>query len=128
MNHEKRLRYSLLLVTFCSLLVLSIFSWGLSAQLGTSWQVKLQIPLPVPATALAYTLDGLHVATGSSLGEVTVWETATGKLLTSFNTRGERIEAILFTPDGNRLISISQDNKAQVWNVTDWRLVGSVEG
>jgi WD40 repeat protein len=128
MSHKKRLCCSTILVTFCSLLILSIFSWGLSAQLGASWQVKLQIPLPVPATALAYTQDGLHIATGSITGEVTVRDAATGKLLTTVNTRGKRIEGILFTPDGNRLISISQDNKAQVWNVTDWRLLGSLAG
>jgi WD40 repeat protein len=126
MNHNERLFFSL--VIFTGLLVFSPVSRSVGAQSGAAWQVKLQIPLMGVASALTYMPDGSQIAIGDKSGHVAVFDSGTGKLINTIDTRGKAIEAILITSRGDSLISISEDNKGQLWTVSDWRLVGSLDG
>lgn len=102
-------------------------SRSVGAQSGAGWQVKLQIPLTGVVGALTYIPDGSQVAIGYKTGQLAVWDAGTGQLINTLDTRGKGIEAILITPKGDKLISISEDNKAKLRTVPGWRLVGSLD-
>ncbi len=57
---------------------------------------------PIPITALAFTPDGTQVI-ASGYHELTVWETATGKLVKRVGNLPERILCLDWSPDGKTL-------------------------
>lgn len=56
-------------------------------------------PRPVPVTALSFTPDGSRLVAGGHF-ELTVWDAATGKLLSRVRTRSERAYGFAFLPSG----------------------------
>ena len=128
MSHSKGHRLLTIFFTIFGLLIFQLLSRSVGAQSKGEWQVKLQTPLTAAATALAYMPDGSQVAIGDNTGQLTTWDTGTGKLLNALNTHGKGIEAILFTSKGDKLIAISQDNKARIWTIPDWQLVRTLDG
>jgi WD40 repeat protein len=71
-------------------------------ELRKRWQPPAppaKYPLPVIVTALAFTPDGQRLVIGGH-HELTVWDTAEGKLVQRVRTRAERAYALAFLPDG----------------------------
>ena len=66
---------------------------------------------------LAYSPDGLHVATASYDRTAKVWEAATGKELVTLGGHGATVEAVAFSPDGKFLATGSYDGTVKLW---DW--------
>jgi len=90
------------------------------SQAASTWQVRLEIKLPVEARSLAYKPDGASIAVGHVNGQVSLWDSKTGKLQKLLGVQGKQIETIIFKPNGDCLIAISMDNKARIWSVSDW--------
>lgn len=65
-------------------------------------------------TALAFSLDGLYLASGGQDGQVQVWNTETGALCQTF-LHGSSVEQLHWSPS-HLLASGSQDH-LQVWFV-----------
>jgi WD40 repeat protein len=69
---------------------------------------------------IAYSPDGLLVAaafkTSAQQGEVRIWKTDTGELVSSLGEIGRGAERVAFSPDGSRLLTTSGDAVAAVWN------------
>jgi hypothetical protein len=61
-------------------------------------------PLPVVVTALAFSPDGQRLVVGGH-HEVTIWETAGGKLIQRIRTRAERAYSFAFVPDGKLVVA-----------------------
>jgi WD40 repeat protein len=60
-------------------------------------------------------------------GEVRVWKTDTGELVATFDGHGNGAERLAFSPDGARLLTVSGDSVATVWEVsTGRRLMAAV--
>lgn len=59
--------------------------------------------LPVPVLALALAPGGKEVAVGG-YHEVTIWDTATGRLARRFGNLPQRIQALSFNRDGSQLL------------------------
>jgi WD40 repeat protein/serine/threonine protein kinase/Flp pilus assembly protein TadD len=86
-----------------------------------------------------FSRDGRLVATtisGSSPsdGAIDIWETATGKLLTTLRPNCAEIEHVEFSPDGKRLVAVCNPffmdrgdiepaGWAQVWDTSTWKSV-----
>jgi WD40 repeat protein len=64
---------------------------------------------------VAYAPDGKSIATGGADQTMRLWETATGKELTSLKGRVGAVHAVAYSPDG-RVIARGTENKlVQVW-------------
>jgi hypothetical protein len=95
-----------------------------------------------PVQSVAFSTDGKHLAAGNLMGEVRVWDTASGKQLATFTTpsftgwgiiKGHYytggIYAMRFTPDGNELLVCGMGsttdpaagNGKQLWQRFAWR-------
>ncbi len=61
-------------------------------------------PFPVTVTAVAFTPDSKKVVV-SGHHELTVWDTASGKLEKRINTRARRAMAMVFLPDGKLAVA-----------------------
>src|SRR4051794_15165462 len=56
-------------------------------------------------TAVAFTPDGKHLASGARNGKITLWEVVTGKEQFSITGHDHEVGGLQFTPDGKTLIS-----------------------
>src|SRR5262249_6413011 len=77
---------------------------------------RLQIDHQGTITCVAWSADGLRIATASQDGAVRVLETATGKELLHFAS-GHAVLGIALAPDGKAL-ALSQEGKGvSIWGV-----------
>ena len=60
--------------------------------------------------------DGTKVATGSSGGELKIWEVESGFLLHEVNAHSGSINEISWSPDGSILATASEDQTVVIWN------------
>jgi WD40 repeat protein len=67
------------------------------------------------ATALAFSRDGQHLASGGIDGSVFVWEVSTGNLLLELEAHVDAVEGLAFSPDGRWLITSSDDATMKIW-------------
>jgi len=68
---------------------------------------------------VSFSADGtlLAVAEGN---DVQVWETASGNLLATLKAHTAAVSIVAFSPDGNSLASVGQDNQLILWQVLPW--------
>ncbi len=66
--------------------------------------------------AVAFSPDGLTLASGGCDRLVRVWDIETKRLLRSLRGHTHDIRAILFTPDGQSIITGSEDRTIRMWN------------
>ncbi|WP_181357717.1 WD40 repeat domain-containing protein [Stenomitos frigidus] len=69
--------------------------------------------------------NGKTMATGS-VKTIGIWDFQTGKLLQKLDVSGG-VQGVKFSPDGQRLASVSGDNTIRIWNVSNWKLLHSIE-
>ncbi|KAF5340731.1 hypothetical protein D9611_007354 [Ephemerocybe angulata] len=73
--------------------------------------------------AVAFSWDGMKIASGAIDQTVRVWDALTGKMQTILEGHGGTVRSVAFSPDGERIISGSRDHSVRVWDV----LAGRVE-
>jgi len=74
-------------------------------------------------TCVAYSQDGTRLATGSKDQTVKLWNSATGRELTTLAGHKGGVTSVAFSPDGNRLVSGSEDSTVKLWDCItgkDW--------
>lgn len=65
-----------------------------------------QLKLPVPASALAFSSDGVILAVGTTQGEIRLWETHSWREFPPYTSGEGQINALQFLP-GNRVLVIA---------------------
>ena len=94
----------------------SIGIWVYDAHTGE--EIALYTGHSRPVSALAFSPDGVVLASGDESGEVRLWRAGTGQLLSVLQPgRGDnKVMALVFTEDGTKLIG------AGLWEIQVWEL------
>lgn len=70
------------------------------------------------ALVLAFSADGVILASGSADQSVKLWNAITGDLVAILTGHTDRISGLAFSPDGTTLASGSYDRTVKLWDVT----------
>jgi WD40 repeat protein/serine/threonine protein kinase/Flp pilus assembly protein TadD len=96
------------------------------------WDVEAQKELRVvgrhkEVRSLAFSPDGVHLASGAIDGSVVLWDAAAAKQL--FTLAGHKGGSYLaFSPDGQRLASAGGDRKVKLWDTATGRELSTLRG
>ena len=78
-----------------------------------TWAQVLTLREPVHSLSF----DGhAHVVTGTATGDVTIWNLPGGTRWRQLRPSGEPVDAVAFSPDGQRVVAGSRDGSMQVWH------------
>lgn len=86
--------------------------------MDSSWSEGYQRYDTVVASKLAFSPDGQTLASGMKLGDIYLWETATGAKKKILRGHSLRISHLFFSADGQTLISASDDGTMLIWDLT----------
>ena len=78
--------------------------------------------------SVAFSPDGVTLASAGDDPVVRLWDTATGKEKLTFHGHSGRVTSVAFSPDGTTLASGSEDKTVKLWEVRTGKLVESLEG
>jgi WD40 repeat protein len=91
---------------------------GSRAFTDPNWAESQQKYNAITAASLAFSPDGQTLASGMGLGDIYLWETATGTKKKMLRGHSERVSNIFFSADGQTLISVSDDGTVLIWDLT----------
>ena len=109
------------------LLTICLAAFSAQAANDLKWTARLTIALPAEAAVITFSPDASLLVVGHADGRITIWETKEGKLIKALSAHAKGIRRLGFTPRGDKLITLGQDNRARVWSVSDWDDAGSIE-
>ena len=93
------------------------------------WLIRLPTSFTGAVNAMAFSPDGVTLATGHYDGVVNLWDIKTGTKLLSFATN-EVIQSLVFSPDG-RIIATGgsfQNSLVRLWSAGSGALLRTLEG
>ncbi len=82
-------------------------------------QERSQLTLSVPY-AMAFSADGNILAVSDFNGSIRLWDVFADRELGELAGHRGAVKTLIFSPDGNRLISGSQDSTMLVWDAAAW--------
>jgi WD40 repeat protein/DNA-binding SARP family transcriptional activator len=77
---------------------------------------------------VAFSPDGVTVATPADHNTAKLWTAATGTTVRTFAGHTGRVTDVAFSPDGTRLATASADHTARVWEVATGRVMAVLRG
>jgi WD40 repeat protein len=81
-----------------------------------------------PVLRLAFSPDGLFLASGGASDGIKLWEVKTGRERGKLPTGNHTILALDFSADGRTLIVARTTGLIELWNLTDWREKVTIKG
>lgn len=77
---------------------------------------------------MAFSPDGIRLASGSENNTVKLWNPATGRELATLSGHTGGVRSVAFSPDGTRLASGSWDKTVKVWDAATGRELATFSG
>ncbi|KOR31084.1 hypothetical protein TI04_02620, partial [Achromatium sp. WMS2] len=78
--------------------------------------------------SVAFSPDGIILASGSWDNSIKLWRVADGALLLTFTGHTSSVKSVAFSPDGSSLASGSWDKTIKLWRVADGVLLRTLTG
>jgi WD40 repeat protein len=78
--------------------------------------------------SVAFSPDGVQIASGSYDNTIELWDTASGRLLGTLEGHSSLGMSVAFSPDGTRIASGSEDHTIKLWDTASGRLLRTFEG
>ncbi|MEV5239584.1 helix-turn-helix domain-containing protein [Streptomyces cinnamoneus] len=78
--------------------------------------------------AVAFSPDSRLVVTASDDHTAKLWDTASGRLVTTFAGHTDRVAGVVFSPDGRLIATAGRDRTAKLWDGVTHQLVATLTG
>jgi WD40 repeat protein/serine/threonine protein kinase len=88
---------------------------------AASWRRVVTIPGP-QIGAVAWDPAGSRIATGSAVGDASIWAIPSGMRLNHLREIGEPVDAVAYSPDGRLMAAASRDGAEQVFDTRTGKL------
>jgi len=72
---------------------------------------------PAVIDCFAFSPGNNHLASGSTLGLIRIWDVATGRLVRVLDNDSNTVTGLAYSPDGNTLVSVSLDQTVSLWDL-----------
>jgi predicted NACHT family NTPase len=82
----------------------------------------------VPAHSVAFSPDGLLLATALLDGTIELWDAKTGKCVRTLEGHSHDANSVVFSPDGRLIVTASGDHTNKVWDTQTGLCVRTLEG
>ncbi len=80
-----------------------------------------------PVWSVAFSPDGRTLAMAIDDDSVKVWDTATGKVVTTLHGHKGPVWAVAYSPNGATLATASSDRTVRLWNTSSWSEAQTLE-
>jgi WD40 repeat protein len=97
--------------------------WNLTTGARTAWPAH-----DAGIGAVAFSKDGQHLATGTSEGEVKIWDCATRREVARFEPVQRHLFWLAFSADGKMLAGAGASSRVWVWDVASGRPILELGG
>jgi len=83
--------------------------------LTTAW-LDMRGDWALSVNTVAWSPDGLHIASGADDERVHIWNASTGNTLVIYRGHVEELNSLAWSPDGSRIASGGADERIQIWD------------
>ncbi|KAB8317160.1 protein kinase [Tolypothrix campylonemoides VB511288] len=95
------------------------FRWIQLWEVRTGRAIKILREHEYPVKSIAFSPDGLLLASGGQDNVIKLWHVGTGKEIKILYGHSHTVYSVAFSPDGQLLVSTSSDGTIRLWQVAD---------
>jgi WD40 repeat protein len=102
--------------------------WDTSAAATASRELRTLTGHGGEVHALAFSGDGARIASGSSNGEIKIWNASDGHVVKTLGGHKALVASVAFSADGKTLASASYDKTIRLWDAASGQALRTLDG